>query len=207
MKSYFSAFLLLLTVGNAQVIFSESFDSGVLPDLWQKRFGRVVAVDDGFAFGFANRTSNNDAFSAPIDMSASGSYTLTFDFKSDAGPSHSLLVGLSTSNNDSRFYFGSPAAAPSVGLQGVFSGFMGWSTVSFDLTPYLANYSPSDLTHLHVALMSWNSGEVSSLPNYIDNISVSYAAPSAIPEPSTSACLAGLVALLLAIVMKRRACA
>lgn len=200
-----SAFLLLLTVGNAQVIFSESFDSGVLPLDWSKRFGRVVAVDDGFAFGFANRTSGNDSFSAPIDLSGGGSFTLTFSFESSAIDNHSLLVGLSPDLHSTHPFFGSPIAATSFALYGVFEGSGGWTTVSFDLTPELALYTTAELSGMHLTFLSSNNGALSSLPVFLDDVQITAGSPSlsSIPEPSTYPGLAGLVALLLAVLRRK----
>lgn len=194
-----SAFLLLLTVGNAQTIFSENFDSGVISPGWVKRFGRVEVIGGNGVWDFANRASGNDSFSPAIDLSQPGIYTLSFSFKSDAVYDHALLVGLSTSTNDAHYFAESSVSMAPVGLLSSFDGGSGWRVVSFDLGPWLA-YEPA-LGSLHIAMESWNSGQVSSLPVYVDDMQIIY--QSAIPEPSTYACLAGLVALLLAVLRRK----
>lgn len=197
-----SAFLLLLTVGNAQTtIFSETFDSGVVPSGWVKRFGRVSSVDDGFAWSFANRASGNDSFSPAIDLSKPGSYTLSFSFKSDAVSDHALLVGLSTSTNDAHYFAGSSVSMAPVGLLNSFDGGSGWRVVSFNLGPWLASYEPA-LGSLHIAMESWNSGQVSSLPVFVDNMQITY--QSAIPESGCWGCISAGVALFWAFIWKRR---
>lgn len=63
-----SAFLLLLTVGNAQTILEADFNDG-MPVGWTSRFGFV----DSGVLSFHNRSTTTDVFTPALDLSGDGS--------------------------------------------------------------------------------------------------------------------------------------
>lgn len=193
MKAYLSAFLLLLTVVNAQVILSEDFNNG-FPQTWQKRFGLVA---DG-TLSFANRSTTTDVFTPALDLSGDGTFILTFDMRTNAATSHSLLIGLSPVGEGVTWIAGSAFAALSKPLGSVLTGSPSWASQTIDLTPTLSAFSPAERYGVRIAISTWLSGSVSSEPVFLDNLIVSDPPASAIAEPSCISCLAGLVALLLA---------
>lgn len=202
MKHFLLSFLLAGSL-HAQVLWSESFNDGVIPPNWSKRFGRVIQEPNNpanFVYNFANRGSGNETFSAPIDLSG-GNFTLSFDFCSDAYQNHGLLVGLASDTSHASYYAGSDTAAPFLPLVACFDCEGGWTRVCLDISPWLLDFGPSQLSSMMLTFIASNNGNLSSLPVFLDNVSV-----SAIPELPSSGCIAGFVALGVVLLRRKRSC-
>ncbi len=202
--------LLLATTCQAQtVIFQESFDSGETPLGWSKRFGTVKEVDTGYAWGFNNRRSGDDTFSAPMDLSGGGQITLSFDFRSTAIQNHSLIVGLKVGDNPIQWLYGSPFLASAWPFIGVLEGSEGWSSHSYEIGAYLGSYATSDLTGVRLAFLSSNMAGLSSDAVWLDSVRVQLVQAqafsySAVPESGCFSCILGAVVAFLALLWKRR---
>lgn len=193
-----SAFLLLLTVGDAQTILEADFNDG-MPEGWTSRFGYV---SEG-VLSFHNRSTTTDIFTPALDLSGDGSFLLTFDLKTNAFDNNSLLIGIQPLGGSVVWVAGSPIAASLKGLASVLTGGTTFALQTVDLTPALSAFSPAERYGVRIAVSTWLNGAVSSEAIYLDNFLVVDPPTSAIAEPSCLSCIVGGIALAVVLLRKR----